>query len=208
MIHENYWESATDRERRLSRIAADVWQCRPWRDQVERGRRIRFPLAPDLMDFCAAWIEGSHWGVQTATGRRPDSAVVIHGMSDVTAERLSWREACRRALALHRADLGGSAGRLARQAEEEWTWAREDVEVCMLRLHNEGGPTVSGARWKVYVTVDDWPLLSTTTRRAEAARKEVAVLMDWALDSEAEIRREAERHGWPALMRAFMEAME
>ena len=210
--------TASDHERRLSRIAAEVWNCAPYNDHDG----TRYPIAMRIMGVTTAWHPGDPHGTHAvqcadAPGVHGDAgtpATVLHGSRDITPP-MPWRTACERVEALVRAACALPSTRPPADEEimfshlMEEQWAMDDsggIRVTVMRFMDENAePVVEPPFWNVVVLLDGIPVTNREVRRwhASYARTVAARLFNVFDGVGPSLRVLADAQGWGAVRAAF-----
>jgi hypothetical protein len=210
--------TASEHERRLSRIAAEVWNCAPYTDHDG----TRYPLAMQIMGITTAWHPEDAHGIHAvqcadAPGVHGDAgtpATVLHGSRDITPP-MPWTDACRHAHALVRAACALPSTRppedeeiaFSHLMEDHWAMADEDgIRVTLMRFMDEDAePVTDPPFWNVVVLLDGIPITNREVRRwhASYARTVAARLFNVFEGSGRSLRALADTQGWGAVRAAF-----
>lgn len=213
--------TASEPERHLSGIAADVWGCDPYTDHDG----TRYPLAMRIMGVTTAWHPEDAHGIhavqraqlmQSVDTHPNPPATVMHGTRDLTPP-LPWRHACERVHTLVRAacplplppnrppeDLEIVFGHLM---EDHWAQADGDgIRVKLMRfMDGHADPVTDPPFWNVVVWLDGKLVMNREVYRwhASHALTVAARLFNVFEGAGPSLRVLADMEGWAAVMRRF-----
>ena len=213
--------TASDHERRLSRIAAEVWNCAPYNDHDG----TRYPIAMRIMGVTTAWHPEDAHGIHAvqcadAPGVHGDAgtpATVLHGSRDITPP-MPWRHACERVEALVRAVCALPSTRppedeeivFSHLMEEQWAMADGDgIRITVMRFMDEHAePVVEPPFWNVVVWLDERPILNEEVEHWHALKAYEEAIRLWQIFEGASepLRAMVRAYGWKETSRRFKEA--
>lgn len=222
-IMRDLFANASEFERHLSRVAADVWGCAPYTDTDG----TRYPLAASIMGITTAFHPGNRLGIHAVqvlgfpSDLTPDEhdnppATVLHSMYATAPAPMPWRHACEQvhALVQHECPLPFEGNepidvQIAFQhalTDQIAFYDGDGLRVDILRFMNEDNePTAGPPFWNVVVWVDEKPVANMEIPRPNLMHARAAALREYNTfkGTAPAIRRFADAQGWGAVMRFF-----
>ena len=210
--------TASEHERHLSRVAADVWHCTPY---VEHDG-TRYPLAMEIMGKVTAFHPADVSGIHAVQCIDADAvqthadppATVLHSTRDLTPP-LPWRHACERVEALvsvacplpHNRPPEDTQIVFGHLMEDHWALTDgSGIRVKVMRfMDTDAEPVADPPFWNVVVWLDGKPVTNREVQRWHAVHALTVAtrLFNVFENTGPALRAFADTEGWAAVMRRF-----